>query len=375
MTRRLTGVSSCDRAVPPDFRLLEPVTKGTERGLLMRGRCAFIFWIALAVLVHLALGSLAFRLTGGRPEIALRRATVDEAFDVDPLEPPAAEWAPPVQEAVPALSERHATTLGVGARSAPHLPGMEGRLSETSHTAPPAGTASTGFDFDRIEEGGANRAGPRIPGLNAGGEPGEMSLNLTQADIPVIVGEGELRREAADDAERRAAEHRASWAGLDFAPWRAAIESYVPTVRLGNQRALGDSHAAFVAYLTRMAARIAPIFGTFVHWIGSLPASHPLRRTHLSTRLEIVLNRADGRIMRMGVVLGSGVTAFEVGALRSVNAASPFGAAPESIASADDRVYIQWDLHNDEYSACTPENARPAIVQMDRVPEPTFRAR
>ena len=77
----------------------------------------------------------------------------------------------------------------------------------------------------------------------------------------------------------------------------------------------------------------------------------------------IVLDRAAGKIVRMGVTKSSGETAFDLVALRAVDRASPFGQAPDLIASPDGNVYVHWEFHRDPFDACTTRNARPYLLK------------
>lgn len=70
----------------------------------------------------------------------------------------------------------------------------------------------------------------------------------------------------------------------------------------------------------------------------------------------------DGHIQQMGVVRSSGLTAFDVAALDSLDRAQPFGRAPDAIVSADGLVYLQWEFHRDELQACSTMGARPYVL-------------
>ena len=77
----------------------------------------------------------------------------------------------------------------------------------------------------------------------------------------------------------------------------------------------------------------------------------------------MAIDAATGAISKMGVVLASGVTAFDVGVLDAIKRAAPFGRAPDGIASDNGAVYVQWDFKNEPYSACTVDNARPSVLK------------
>jgi hypothetical protein len=64
----------------------------------------------------------------------------------------------------------------------------------------------------------------------------------------------------------------------------------------------------------------------------------------------------------MGVVKTSGITAFDIAALDSVQRAQPFGPAPGAIVSPDGNVYLHWEFHRDEVFACSTMHARPFML-------------
>ena len=127
--------------------------------------------------------------------------------------------------------------------------------------------------------------------------------------------------------------------------------------------ALNAAAVPFASYLNGMHNRIHPIFAdSFLDSLDSVPQSHPLNDQHLVTRLEIVLTK-DGSLKEMGVVRTSGITAFDIAALDSVERAQPFGPAPDVIVSPDGNVYFHWEFHRDEVYACSTIGARPFILR------------
>jgi TonB family protein len=201
-----------------------------------------------------------------------------------------------------------------------------------------------------------------LPGLGARSTPGTMNTNLNQGQIATIVGQDNLRKLREADGERRKSEHQGSWAASNFERWRSAIENYVSSVKPGNQTALNTAAVPFASYLNGMHNRIHPIFAdSFLESLDSLPASHPMNDQHLVTRLEIVLTK-EGRLKKMGIVKTSGITAFDIAALDSVDRAQPFGPAPSAIVSGDGNVYLHWEFHRDEVYACSTMGARPFIL-------------
>lgn len=203
----------------------------------------------------------------------------------------------------------------------------------------------------------------RSLGLGARGAPGGLNLNVDLAQVEAAVGDKQLRAERAADGESRKSKHRGSFDPGKFERWRAAIENYEPSVKLGNQTSLNAARVPFATYINSIHNRLHPIFAEeFLASLDNLPTSHQLNQD-LVTHLEIVLSREEGRIVRMGVTRQSGSTAFDIVALNSVQRASPFGKAPEAIVSPDGNVYLHWEFHRDPFDACTTRNARPFLLK------------
>jgi len=193
-----------------------------------------------------------------------------------------------------------------------------------------------------------------------------VNLSLSPRAAVDAIGRDKLTRERVADGERRRSIHRGSFKTAGIERWRAAIENYVPSVKLGNQTALNTARVPFASYLNQIHNRIHPIFADqFLESLDSLPASHPMNanRERMFTSLELVLDRQEGRLVRMGVTKTSGVTAFDVGALESVNRAAPFGPPPEAILSPDGNVYLHWEFHREPAYACSTFFARPYILK------------
>jgi TonB family protein len=88
-----------------------------------------------------------------------------------------------------------------------------------------------------------------------------------------------------------------------------------------------------------------------------------MNRPGITTNVEIVLDRDEGRIQRIGVTKTSGVTAFDVAALEAVHRAQPFGTPPTEIISPDGNVYFHWEFHRNREEACSTYFARPFILK------------
>lgn len=203
-----------------------------------------------------------------------------------------------------------------------------------------------------------NPVHPSETGLNRGGP-----FNLNSDTFEKAVGQEQLRAERAADGAARRSAHRGSMETNKFERLRAAIENYEPSVKLGNQTSLNAARVPFATYINAIHNRLHPIFAE--EFLG-LAESHPntmFNNMNLVTHLEIVLNKEQGRIVRLGVTRASGVTAFDVAAVTSVSRAEPFGKAPDEIVSPDGNVYLHWEFHRDPVDACTTRNARPFLLK------------
>ncbi len=275
-----------------------------------------------------------------------------------PPPPPAAlaRAARPPVAPVPGVSPRPAEDA---VESSTELVGSE-RGTWSASSAAPARPRRLPPRAGREEWLGYGRQGTTASGVN---------LNLSREDATAVVGADQLALERRRDGERRRSEHRGSWSQMGLERWRASIENYVASVKPGNQTALNTARVPFAGYLNRIHLRIHPIFAdSFLRSLDAMPASDPLNRPDLVTHLEIVVHRDDGHLVRMGVTKSSGVTAFDVGALESVNAAAPFGRPPAVIVSPDGNVYLHWEFHRNPIYACSTFNARPYLLKADPAP-------
>jgi hypothetical protein len=198
-----------------------------------------------------------------------------------------------------------------------------------------------------------------------------VNLNLSPGTALAAIGQDQLAREIRADGERRRSKHQGSWKAVGIERWRPAIENYVATVKLGNQTALNTAAAPFATYLNRIHNRLHPIFAVnYLGFLDGLPGSAGLHDKDMKTNLEIVLSQSNGSIVKMGVTRTSGVTAFDISALESVQRASPFGAPPASIVSPDGNVYLHWEFHRNPLFACSTYFARPYIIKVPQKAAP-----
>ena len=133
---------------------------------------------------------------------------------------------------------------------------------------------------------------------------------------------------------------------------------------LRNQQALNTRAVPFAHYINAMHQRIHRVFADlFLPSLDQLPKSDPLNDYSMHADIEIVLSQDDGRISGMGIVHSSGVAAFDVSALESIQRAAPFGKPPGEIVSPDGYVYMHWDLHRNPDYACSTWFAYPRILR------------
>ncbi|MDB4929384.1 MAG: hypothetical protein JWM10_1868, partial [Myxococcaceae bacterium] len=206
-------------------------------------------------------------------------------------------------------------------------------------------TSSTSGGYQGVRGLGARRA------LDA--------LTPTWTTYASIIGDARIEREA-EEARRQRSAARGSFTD-GWQDTRAAIENFVPHVRVGNQTALRTAASPFAAYLTAMHRRIHRLFADgFLEGLGRVPANSPLQDDALVTTVEIVLEHT-GVVHSLGVVHSSGVMPFDVAAVNAVRRSAPFGEAPTAILSGDGRVYVRWGFHRD-HRQCGTFNAEPFIL-------------
>ncbi len=159
---------------------------------------------------------------------------------------------------------------------------------------------------------------------------------------------------AADVAVPRAAD-QGKWQPL--AGYQSLVTPY-------NTTALRGAIRGFATYIHAIHNRIHPIFAEQdLASLAGRPKTDALNDLTLMTRIEIVLDGNTGKIVRMGVIKTSGVTAYDVTVLTAIDRAAPFGKAPDEIASTDGNVYLQWEFHRDPIDACTTRNAWPFMLK------------
>ena len=271
---------------------------------------------------------------------------------------------PPGQQAIKAQK-------GLAAR--PEQTGPSTAEVVTADSGASGGAAAWSISADAKGDGKIKRAGRKgrkaiagraaTPGVPMPGAlPARYSINAY--GLVAALGRQHMRREQEKARNTRLARHRGSFKANEFQKYRAAIENYDPSVKPGNQTSLNAARVPFASYINKMHNRIHPIFaGGFLGSLGKLSYDDKLSNMSLSAHMELVLDSASGKVIRAGIVRGSGVTAFDVAALSSVKSAGAFGVAPDAIISPDGNVYVHWEFYRDPYYACTSKFARPYLIK------------
>jgi TonB family protein len=148
-----------------------------------------------------------------------------------------------------------------------------------------------------------------------------------------------------------------------LARWGSALQGYVTALQESHVRALDRAHAGpIAAYVNGMHERIHPLFAEeFLESLDTLPPTDPRNEQQLETEVEIVLTW-KGRLKTMGVVRSSGVIAFDLAVLDSIDRAQPFGAPPPAFLSPDCNAYLRWTFHRNEVIACATQGTRPFLL-------------
>jgi hypothetical protein len=130
-----------------------------------------------------------------------------------------------------------------------------------------------------------------------------------------------------------------------------------------HSRSLGAAAVPFARYLNQLHGKLHPHFANgLLAAINTLPEAHPLQEQSLAITVGLVIRGTDGHLVRRGVLRSSGLTAFDISALRAIDLAAPFGAAPSATLSPDGNVYVQWQLRRDQL-ACSTLHVRPYLLR------------
>ena len=90
-------------------------------------------------------------------------------------------------------------------------------------------------------------------------------------------------------------------------------DALLPT--MGGQTALNAAQSVFATYLSTIHNAIHPIFAE--EFLGSLSrlGKGGVLQEHLVAKVEIVLSKADGKVVRRGITSNSGSTIFDAAAI------------------------------------------------------------
>lgn len=199
------------------------------------------------------------------------------------------------------------------------------------------------------------RVPPRRPGSRVARR--RLKLRLTPQDADRVFG----KQWAAQWRKRH---RRRGSKGPKSKRWKrikAALENYVPEVKVGNQTALKTRAHPYARYIAAMHRKIHPLWGHgFLEDLDRLPAHNAFNDWSRHTKIEMVLDNR-GRLVKAGVVKPSGFLPFDVAALDVVFQAAPFGAPPPAIRSPDGRVYLHWGFYRN-HRQCGTFNVDPFIL-------------
>jgi hypothetical protein len=130
-----------------------------------------------------------------------------------------------------------------------------------------------------------------------------------------------------------------------------------------HSRSLGAAAIPFAMYVNQLHRKLHPQFADgLLTAMDRLPKAHPLQEQSLATTVGLVVRGTDGHLVWRSVLRSSGLTAFDISALRTIDLAAPFDAAPPATLSPDGNVYIQWQLRRDQM-ACSPVHVRPYLLR------------
>lgn len=199
-------------------------------------------------------------------------------------------------------------------------------------------------------------------GLGGAGTPGGPNINLNMAGVVAAVGDDKLRQEREADGASRRGEHAGRMIkNTDFQRYKAAIENYIPSVKEGDKTALNAARVPWATYLNTIHNRIHPLFGD--RELDSMDKTQDkmFADQKMFAVAEIVLEPNTGRVVRRGIMKGSGSTAFDLIVVKTIDAAGPYGKAPDAVVSPDGKVYLHWEFHRNHFDACSTRNAFPIM--------------
>jgi hypothetical protein len=161
----------------------------------------------------------------------------------------------------------------------------------------------------------------------------------------------------------------APWKSFDPRQWQSALHGYPSRVGRQHPRILGAAATPFAKWLVAVHNRVHPWWADgFLGWLETLPCDDARNDARLHTELELVVKGDTGRIVSIGVVVSSGVEAFDLAAITAFVRASPFPVADAAIRSSDGNVYFLWEVHRAEEYACSAMGVRPYLLDLSTMP-------
>jgi len=204
-----------------------------------------------------------------------------------------------------------------------------------------------------------------LPGSGGDGGKGARGSKKGVKGLKLQIGDKTYDKiyGAVADRERKVGPQKPSFKrgrfGNKWAMYKQSIENFIPEVKPGNQTALKTRAHPFAVYIAQMHNQIHEQWG-----FGFLIEAGDHREyddMSLEATLELVV-MPDGTLEKAPtIVRGSGKLNFDVAAMDSVMTASPFGAPPKAIRSANGKTYIHWDFHRDARE-CMTAFVRPYIL-------------
>jgi TonB family protein len=262
-----------------------------------------------------------------------------------------------MEDSEPTTAERVETTTESGAsdKAVGVVTGDEGEAGDEGkgETKDPGMLAMRGIEGrgNVVENGDGKKKGKK-------GDKG-VKTQLEFEDYERIVGKDKAEKERA--VARREQSHKKGRYQKKLEAIKSALENFTPDVRPGNQTALKTRASPFAVFIARMHRRIHELWG--FGWLEDLDkksADHPLNNFDLFASIEVVIN-PDGSVYKMTIAKTSGILEYDVAALHTIEAASPFGQTPEKIRSVDERVYLRWGFYRN-WRQCGTFNVEPYIL-------------
>ena len=190
------------------------------------------------------------------------------------------------------------------------------------------------------------------------------NLSLSPLDYDKIVGESVAAKERQTAARAEVSRAPGRWEKLQkkLAMMRSSLENFTPDAHVGNEAELGTRAHPFAAYIATMHRSIHRFWGDgFLPSLDGKGALDPLNDMERYALIGIVLSE-KGDVEKVTINRTSGYSPFDVAAMDAVVSAAPFPEPPDSIKSADGKVYLDWTFHRDDRQ-CATDGVYPHILE------------